>query len=96
MPVEALDQNVRETAILNSQELPTDWYERFTPGITTIEVLIGEKREVIEFNAPAAAYGWNTIGEFVVDSERTEVRISGASNRQTIYADAIQWVPLNE
>ena len=93
MPVEALGQNSRENAIHRSQEKPTDWYERFTPGITMIEVLIGEKREVIEFNAPAAEYGWNTIGEFEVASEHAEVWISGASDRQTVYADAIRWVP---
>ncbi|MYF37188.1 MAG: hypothetical protein F4219_00240 [Gammaproteobacteria bacterium] len=93
MPVEALGQNSRENAIQRSQEKPTDWYERFTPGITMIEVLIGEKREVIEFNAPAAEYGWNTIGEFEVASEHAEVWISGASNRQTVYADAIRWIP---
>lgn len=93
MPVEALGQNSRENAIQRSQEKPTDWYERFTPGITIIEVYIGENREVIEFNAPAAEYGWNTIGEFDVASEHTEVWISGASDRQTIYADAIRWVP---
>ncbi|MCY3541480.1 MAG: hypothetical protein OXH31_06190 [Gammaproteobacteria bacterium] len=93
MPVDSLDQNVREKSILRSQEKPTDWYERFTPGISIIEVLIGEEKEVIEFNAPAAEYGWNTIGEFDVGSEHTEVWISGASDRKTVYADAIRWVP---
>ncbi|MYF01540.1 MAG: hypothetical protein F4227_00750 [Gammaproteobacteria bacterium] len=96
VPVEALSLNVRETAILRSQEIPTDWYERFTPGKTTIEVRIGENREVIEFDAPAAEYGWNTIGEFDVGFEHTEVWILGASDRQTTYADAIRWVPLKD
>ena len=93
MPVEALGQSVREKSILRSQEIPTDWYERFTPGITLIEVLIGEKSEVVEFDAQSAGYGWNTIGEFDVGSKLTEVWISGASDRETIYADAIRWVP---
>jgi len=69
MPVEALGQSVREKSILRSQEIPTDWYERFTPGVTIIEVLNGEKSEVVEFDAQSAGYGWNTIGEFDVGSE---------------------------
>ena len=96
MPVEALRPNDRETQILLSQMKSTDWYERFPPGTTEVAVIIDEKRETIEFDAQAAEYGWNTLGEFDVGSKHTEVWISGASEQTTIYADAIRWVPMVE
>ena len=96
MPVEALDLNEREAQILLSLEKPTDWYERFSPGMTQFKVLHSQKNELIEFDAQAAEYGWNTLGEFDVDSTHVEVWISGASDKRTIYADAIRWVPQEE
>ena len=56
--------------------------------------MIGEREETIEFDAQNAEYGWHVLGTFDVDSTRTEVWISGSSEKKTIYADAIRWVPL--
>jgi len=94
MPVELLDPNGAEARILLVQGKAIDWYDRFPPGMTEILIANGEKRETIEFDAQAAEFGWNTIGEFDVDVSLTEVWLSGASNKKTIYADAIRWVPL--
>ena len=96
MPVEALGPNDREAHILLAQGKRIDWYDKFKPGTAKINVLIGEESETFEFNAQNADFGWNSLGVFDVDSTNTEVWISGASDRQTIYADAIRWVPLDE
>ena len=96
MPVEILDPNGAEARIQLVQGRTIDWYERFPPGMTEILIVNSEKTETKEFDAQAAEHGWNTIGVFDVDSTKTEVWISGASAKQTIYADAIRWVPLTE
>ena len=58
--------------------------------------MIGEREETIQFDAQDANHGWHTLGKFDVDSTHTEVWISGSSDKKTIYADAIRWVPLEE
>ena len=96
MPVEDLGQNTRERSILLGQQLPADWYERFSPDETEIVVKIGDTANTMKFDATTADFGWNTLGEFDVDSVSTEVWISAASDKKTIYADAVRWVPLME
>ncbi|MYF03031.1 MAG: M1 family metallopeptidase [Gammaproteobacteria bacterium] len=96
MPVESLDPNGAEARIQLVQGRSIDWYERYPPGLTEILIVNSEKRETKEFDAQAAEYGWNTIGVFDVDSSLTEVWISSVSDRKTIYADAIRWVPLTD
>ena len=95
MPIEHLDPNDRESHILLVQGKRTDWYERFPPGATDVAVFHGKKREAVTFEAQQADHGWNTLGEFDVDSTNTEVWISGTSDLKTIYADAIRWVPID-
>lgn len=96
IPIEALGPDDPETRVLLVQGKATDWYERFPPGTTAIQVVFGETNELIEFNAQDAEYGWNTINEFEIDSTQAEVWISGASDKKTIYADAIRWVLMTE
>ena len=96
MPFEEISVDGSVARILQIQNEPTDWYERFPTGITDFTIKIGEKQETVEFDASTAEYGWNIIGEFGVDSTHVEVWISGASDKKTIYADAIRWVPLRE
>lgn len=94
LPVEELAPNDPETRILMFQGLPTDWHKLFPAGKTGIKVVIGEREESIQFDAQGATYGWHVLGTFDVDSTQTEVWISGSSEKKTIYADAIRWVPL--
>ncbi|MCY3540663.1 MAG: hypothetical protein OXH31_01970 [Gammaproteobacteria bacterium] len=96
MPVEFLDPNGAEARIQLVQGREIDWYERYPPGLTEILIAHGDATETHEFDAQAAEFGWNTIGEFDVDSTHIEVWISGASDKKTIYADAIRWVPVPE
>ncbi|MYI77244.1 MAG: hypothetical protein F4077_05715 [Gammaproteobacteria bacterium] len=93
-PVEELAPSDRETLVLLYQGLSADWFKLYPAGNTRIKVVIGEREETIEFDAQNAEYGWHVLGTFDVDSTQTEVWISGASEKKTIYADAIRWVPL--
>jgi len=93
-PVEELAPSDRETLVLLYQGLSADWFKLYPAGNTRIKVVIGEREETIEFDAQNAEYGWHVLGTFDVDSTRTEVWISGSSEKKTIYADAIRWVPL--
>ena len=94
LPVEELAPNDQETRILMFQGLPTDWHKLYPAGKTGIKVVIGEREESVQFDAQGATHGWHVLGTFDVDSTQTEVRISGSSEKKTIYADAIRWVPL--
>ena len=94
LPVEELAPNDQETRILMREGLPTDWHKLYPAGMTRIKVVIGEREETIEFDAQGADHGWHALGIFNVDSTQTEVWISGSSEKKTIYADAIRWVPL--
>ncbi|MYC25130.1 MAG: hypothetical protein F4X56_04330 [Gammaproteobacteria bacterium] len=95
LPVEELAPNDQETRILMREELPTDWHKLYPAGMTRIKVVIGEREETIQFNAQDAKHGWHALGTFDVESTQTEVWISGSSDKKTIYADAIRWVPLD-
>ena len=94
LPVEELAPNGQEMRILQFQDLPTNWHELYPAGKTVIKVVIGEREESIQFEAQGATHGWHALGIFDVDSTQTEVWISGSSEKKTIYADAIRWVPL--
>ncbi|MYD45461.1 MAG: hypothetical protein F4W92_03840 [Gammaproteobacteria bacterium] len=94
-PVEELTLSDRETLVLQYQGLSADWFKLYPAGNTRIKVVIGEREKTIEFNARDAEYGWHELGEFEVDSTETEVWISGSSDKKTIYADAIRWIPLD-
>ena len=94
LPVEELAPNDQETRILMFQGLPTDWHKLYPAGKTGIKVVIGEREKSVQFDAWGATHGWHVLGTFDVDPTQTEVWISGSSEKKTIYADAIRWVPL--
>lgn len=94
LPVEELAPNDQEMRILLGQDRPTDWHKLYPAGKTVIKVVIGDREESVQFDAQDATHGWHALGTFDVDSTQTEVWISGSSDKKTIYADAIRWVPL--
>lgn len=94
LPVEELAPNDQEMRILLGQDRPTDWHKLYPAGKTGIKVVIGDREESVQFDAQDATHGWHALGTFDVDSTQTEVWISGSSDKKTIYADAIRWVPL--
>ncbi len=77
------------------EELPTDWHKLYPAGMTGIRVVIGDREETIKFDAQDTKVGWHELGKFDVDSTQTEVWISGSSDKKTIYADAIRWIPID-
>ena len=56
----------------------------------TLQFLDEEK--TIEFDAAAGNYGWNNLGIFELPSAKVTIKVSQASEGDTLFADAIRWV----
>ena len=56
----------------------------------------GQRAWPLEFDASAAERGWNDLGTFDLTAGTVRLSISDATEGESVIADAIRWIPVNE
>lgn len=63
-------------------------------GTWNLEIVSGNGRESVGYDATVGATGWNLVGEYELPAGDVSVEISDATDGQLIVADAIAWSPV--
>lgn len=62
-------------------------------GSYAITIKDGKREIPVEFDSSIASYGWNRLGEFLLEQREVDVSISNGGG-SIIYADAVRWTPI--
>ena len=60
-------------------------------GTYNLEIVTGEVRMPVEYDARTAIPGWNDVGTFELPAGPVRVTVSDATDGQAIVADAVRW-----
>jgi hypothetical protein len=60
----------------------------------SLEIVSADGRQTVEYDASAAAQGWNLIGEYRLPAGEVHVEISDRAAGGLIIADAVGWSPV--
>ena len=65
-------------------------------GTYDIELIAGDTRPEVEFDASSATVGWNDLGEFELPAGEVTLTVSNSTNGRVVVADAIRWRAADE
>ena len=65
-------------------------------GRYDLTVSAGQRAWSLEFDSSAAERGWNDLGTFDLSAGTVRLRVSDATDGESVIADAIRWIPVNE
>jgi hypothetical protein len=63
-------------------------------GTWHLEVVSGNGRETLSYDASAANAGWNRVGEYRLPAGEVRVELTDKTNGRMVVADAIAWSPV--
>ena len=62
-------------------------------GNYDMNLVSGDTRQAVEFDASAAEPGWATLGRFDLDAGEVNLVVTNRTDGRTVVADAVRWVP---
>ena len=62
-------------------------------GNYDMNLVSGDARQAVEFDASAAEPGWTTLGRFDLDAGEVSLVVTNRTDGRTVVADAVRWVP---
>ena len=62
-------------------------------GNYDMNLVSGDTRQAVEFDASAAEPGWTTLGRFDLDAGEVSLVVTNRTDGRTVVADAVRWVP---
>jgi hypothetical protein len=63
-------------------------------GRWNLEVVSGDGREPVTYDAAVGVVGWNLVGEFQLPAGDVQVEISDQTDGMLVVADAVAWSPV--
>ncbi|MDE0189920.1 MAG: hypothetical protein OXQ90_01060 [Gammaproteobacteria bacterium] len=69
----------------------TAWGPHDEQGMVHVEVVAGQTRETVDFEAGEAETGWNEVDVFDLPAGNVTVWVSNSTTGATVVADAIRW-----
>ena len=79
----------------NRFELPPGWESGDRFGTLDLEIVGGERRQPLGFDASTAVSGWNDLGTFDLPAGSVTVVVSDRTTGDIVVADAIRWTPVS-
>jgi len=65
-------------------------------GNLELEIVFGEIRKPIVYNAKESIIGWNIVGEYELAAGDVRVEISNKTDGEIVIADAVSWIRVNK
>lgn len=80
----------------NARSERMGWGSGSELGRYDLTLSAGQRAWPLEFDASAAERGWNDLGTFDLTAGTVRLSISDATEGESVIADAIRWIPVNE
>ena len=80
----------------NARSERMGWGSGSELGRYDLTLSAGQRAWPLEFDSSAAERGWNDLGTFDLTAGTVRLSISDATEGESVIADAIRWIPVNE
>jgi len=67
------------------------WGPQDEQGVVHLEVVAGQTRETVDFDAGEAESGWNEVDVFDLPAGAVTLWVSNKTSGATVVVDAIRW-----